>query len=463
MKYILLSLLLLSCSVGISQNEKISNQTLLIIKGLKKGNRYETAFLSEKTNTKQLELFNQLKKVATENELRQLTKHKNGVVRVYALKALEYRNSKGLLDIITAHINDTEVIDCISHGFEFVHTVVDKKCVAEIFVRTNSLTQSERKTIDSILIFSTNKLTYTQYMLEDIEPVPSYYHQIKKLTEKDLNKGATIALAKYRNINDLALIERRIIEDADVKYTNTVIDIESSIEFFPDNYFKNTLKILSKREKWNYYKAATVFQDSFSVNYLNSSLRQNSVNDYYREQKVKDIYKAIDKYKSPLFDSILFRLWEEDNFINDSLFQYLLSIDSLKCKNLAFKSLKATNSIDNSTLILVDLLNYVIDVSKDDATQLISEKIKSVSVHEFRYFAEAAQQLNHLKVSDSLFERYREESNGHICIPIVQTILSFESSALNEKLLIEIKSNKELSGWGLERIKVMLESKGLKI
>jgi hypothetical protein len=463
MKYYLLSILILICSTAISQDEKISNQTLRIVKGLKKGNKYETAFLPEKTNSKQLELFDQLKGVATEHELKLLTKHKNGVVRLYALSALEDRNSTGLLDIVVSHLNDEEVIDCISHGYEFVHTVISKTTVAERFVRCPSLTSQERHSLDSLLIYTDSKLTYTQYMLEDFEPIASYYPQIKKLVEKDLNQGATIALAKYQNKNDLALIEKRIIQNADTKSFNTVIRIEDAIEYFPDEFFKNTLNQLNEKDKWHYYSAAAVFRDSFSVNYLNSSLDQPSKNNYYREQKVKGIYKAIEKYKTPIYDSVLFRIWEDDCFINDSLLTYLLSVDSTKCENLAFKSLQKPDEIDNSTLVLVDLLNFVILENRDSATQLISNKLKTVSVHEFRYFSEASKELDYQKVSGSLLERYEGESNGHICIPIVAAILSFKNDELNNQLLASIRTNKELNGWGFEKVKSIIESEGLKI
>lgn len=463
MKYYLLSILILICSSAYSQDGKISGQTLGIVKELKKGNTYETAFLPEKTNSKQLELFDQLKGVATEHELKLLTKHKNGVVRVYALSALEDRSSTGLLDIIVSHINDEEVIECISHGYEFVHTVISKTTVAERFVRCNSLTSQERHTLDSLLIYSDSKLTYTQYMLEDFEPKASYYPQIKKLVEKDLNQGATIALAKYQNKSDLTLIEKRIIQNADTKSFNTVIRIEDAIEYFPDEYFKKTLNQLIEKDKWHYYSAATVFRDSFSINYLNSSLDQPSKNEYYRVQKIRDTYKAIEKYRTPLYDLILFRIWEEDCFINDSLFTYLLSVDSMKCEKLAFSSVQNPNKIDNSTLVLVDLLNFIISVNKDSATQLISNKLKTVSVHEFRYFSEASKKLDYQNVSASLLERYKEESNGHICIPIVEAILSFKNNELNNQLLESIRTNKELNGWGFEKVKSIIESEGLKI
>tara|TARA_B100000683_G_scaffold194255_1_gene187310 strand:+ start:4014 stop:5405 length:1392 start_codon:yes stop_codon:yes gene_type:complete len=463
MKNYLLSILILICSTAYSQEGNISSKTSQIVKKIKKVNTYETAFLPEKTNSKQLELFDQLKVVATEHELKLLTKHKNGVVRVYALSALEERNSTGLLDIVISHINDKEVIDCISYGYEFVHTVIRKTTVAEKFVRCNSLTSQERFLLDSILIYSDNKLTYTQYMLEGFETISSYYPQIKKLVEKDLNKGATIALAKYQNKNDLALIEKRIIQDADMKYTHTAIDIEDAIEYFPDEYFKNTLNELKEKNKWHYYSASAVFRDSFSVNYLNSSLDQPSKNKYYREQKIKGIYKAIEKYKTPLYDSILFRIWEDDYFINDSLLTYLLSVDSTKCEKLAFKSLQKPDEIDNSNLVLVDLLNFIISVNKDNATQIISNKLKTVSVHEFRYFSEASKKVDYQKVSDALLERYKGESNGHICIPIVEAILSFKNDELNNQLLVSIRTNKELNGWGLEKVKSIIESEGLKI
>lgn len=444
-------------SVIHSQNVKISSQTKRIVANIQKCNIYETAFLPEETKSKQIENYNLLKTTASDIELKQLTGHKNGVVRVYSFMALSERLSSGLYEIILDHIGDKEVIKCYSQGFEFVHSKRYKRKVAEFFVSSEAITFKERKSLDSILIFSNQHLDYTDYLLRDIEPEEKYYEKIKNLAQKKDYKYAVISLSKFKKSQDLSLIENKIKE--------TPYYSLESIEIFPDQYFKNVLNYFGNRESKPYglYSAVAVYQDSFAFNYLNKSIQEPAKNEFYKKQKAVEIYNALEKYKCPAYNELFFQLWENDFIINDSIFSYLKSIDQKRSIQLAFQSLKQPNRIGNSTLVIEDLLEFLIKLDSSAAKTIIKFNIDTTDVHTLQYFIKAANNFNDSEIINSMFIRLQQTDNGHIYIPIVETILSYNHNELNKRLLESIRINKGIDGWGLEEVAKLLKKNGLNL
>lgn len=456
-KYLLPTIMFFTYSVSHSQDVTISPQTNNIVNDLQEGNTYETAFLPEETSSKQIDNYNLLKSTASDNELKQLTGHKNGVVRVYSFMALAQRQFSGLYEIILEHIRDNELINCYAHGFEFVHSESYKRKVADFFVSTQSLTPKQRTTLDSLLIFSDQHLSYTDYLLRNIEPDEKYYTRIKQLTQKSDYNYAVIALSKFRKSDDLVLIERKIKE--------TPYYSLEAIELFPDHYFKSVLNYYSTQSSKPYglYAAVAAYKDSFAYNYLYHSIQEPSKNDYLREQKAKEIYGAIEKYKCPLFNELFFQLWETDFVINDSVFNYLKTIDQKRSIKLSIQSLMHPNSIDNRTLVIEDLLDFLIAVDSTSAKTVIKYNIDSANVYTLNYFVEKANHFKDIEMINSMFVRLEQTDNGHIFVPIVETILSYRDNDLNNRLLESLRANKGIKGWGLEKVIVLLDKNGLKL
>jgi len=456
-KYFILTIIVFGQFVCYSQNEKITAETQTIVKGLQKGNTYETAFVPERTKSKQLDLYNKLKATATDNELKLLTEHKNGVVRVYAFVALTERNPQEIFEIILKHIDDKEVINCYSHGFEFVHSVIYKRAVAEFFVSSQVLTTKERQKLDGILIFSKYHLNYTDYLLRDIEPQEKYYNQIKIHAQASEYKYAVIALARFKRKEDISIIENKI-------KALPYYSIES-IEIFPDQYFKNVLNHFNETESKPYgiYSAVAVFQDSFAYKYLYKSIQEPAKNDYYSEQKAKEIYKAIEKYKCNLYNELFFQLWQTDFIINDSIFKYLKTIDQKRSVQIAIQSLKNPDKLDNRTLVIEDLLNFLIEFDSSSAKSIIHFNIDSADVHTLSDFVDKAKYFKDTAIINSLFVRLEQTDNGHIYIPIVKTVLAYNDKVLNNRLLDSIRANKGIKDWGLKDVIKILDEYKLKL
>lgn len=460
--FTLLAILIFACTfqAASQHSKKLSPSVKRLVHKLAKYNVYETAVSPETSKSKQIRNFEKFKVIAKDHELVELTDHENGIIRIYAFKALEQRSYGQLLDIIIKHINDTEIVKYYFRGKGFISGTKGSNQVGEYYVRCWTLAEGDRKKLDSLLIFTDNNFKYTQYLLEDWGPDPTYYNRIKELVKKDLNKGATIALSKFKNINDLQLIERRILEEADLKRSMISIDIEDAIEYFPHQYFKKTLDSLKEKGKWHYFTEAAVFKDSYAYNYLKAAIQMET-----RAKDIENIYKAIQKYKNPIYDSLLFKIWETDHFITDSTFSYLLTIDPAKCSQLITKSLRYDNKICNSlsSPVVSTMLDYLIKTNKDLAINIISDKLKHMKVFNYRYFAMAAKNVKHEKIIESLIFRIQNDDNGHVLVPSVETILSYQDSKLNNELVKTIRSSSNISGWALEDIKTLLKKYNLQL
>ncbi len=444
---ILIFLILISLN-SFSQKENIDTKT--IVKKIAENGYYSPApdgFFTVNSSSQFL-LSEELERIATIDELITLTNHKSPAVRVYSIQALDNRNYPNLFNIIIKHIDDTKEIKADYHISRNIY-------VGEFFVAVKNLPSNQRQTLDSVLLFRDNKLNYTNRILEDIKPLNKNYTRIRELATK--REFAIIALAKYKREEDVELIQSLLLK-------NHYFSIEA-IEYFPHKKFKITLSEL--REKgFNYYGtyfSVAVFQDTFSTNYFNSKLDELENNDFKRKQEGEYILQAISKYRNLIYDSLFFKLWEKDYIINDSTFTYLLTVDSVKCKRLTIISINNASKIDNSTLVLVDFLNYIIQVDQSLAISLIADNLLSVNVNEFRYFSEASQKIREKNITKSLFARLEKSENGHIFIPITETILSYNDPELNAKLISIIKNNPKIEGWGLDEVKKMLNEQGLKL
>ncbi|MBL4587491.1 MAG: hypothetical protein JKX84_10630 [Flavobacteriales bacterium] len=399
--------------------------------------------------TPQYKLFMQLAETATTAELIKYTEDRRPIIRVYAVKCLDKRNYDGLFELAIKHIKDTKKV-----AESGVHRSRDVY-VGDYFVEVQNISESERNQLDSILLFTDNKLFYLNWLLGEIGTNKSNYERIRYLANK--NEFAVIALAKYKREEDIKLIEEQILK-------NSYFTIEA-IEFFPTEQFKETLLTL-REQGYNYYGtklAVASFKDSFSIDYFNHSLLKAKGNNYQSGQRAKYIFEAISKYRDTIFTELFFNLWENDQKIDTDIFNYLAKIDKEKCIYLSINSLKKPNNLDNSTLVILTMLDFLIVNDNDAAKELIKLNIDSANVHKLSYFVEKATNFKDQEIVNSMFYRLENTSNGHIYVPIVKTILSFRDKELNERLIKSIKENSEIKDWGMEKVILYLDEYGLKI
>ena len=446
-KNIVLTLTLLTVTICYGQDKTLT--TKKIINEIAKNNYvapYPDGFMHGETP--QYKLFQMLKETATTEELIKYTDDKRPIVRTYAIKCLDDRKYDKIFQIAVAHIHDTKKVRQGGHRSRDVY-------VGDFFVRVQNITEGERKQLDSIILYTDNKLFYLNGLLSEIEPDEKHYERIRYLADK--NEFAVIALAKFRKESDIDFISTQILK-------NSYFTIEA-IEIFPAEPFKKTLQTL-REQGYNYFGtelAVAVYKDKFSVDYFNTSLSSVKENDFQRKQRSKYIFEAISKYRDTIFTNLFFKLWEDDYIINSEIFNYLTTIDKGECLSLAYYSLQKPNNLDNSSLVILTMLDFLIANDSITAKKIIKQNIDSANVHKLSYFVEKAVHFKDQDIINSMFYRLENTSNGHIYVPIVKTILAHKDNELNERLIESIKQNVEIKDWGLQKVTDNLELYGLKL
>jgi hypothetical protein len=144
--------------------------------------------------------YNELKKLASKNDLVKLLKHKSPIVRCYAFKIICEEKEAEILPILLKHLDDTiliyERLDCLMK-----FTTPADYCIS---VAKEKLLPLEKNHLDSIVLFNYKHLRYWNEVIDNHKPHPNNYEYIKTLCQQG-NYEALPALAKYRNVGDLSL------------------------------------------------------------------------------------------------------------------------------------------------------------------------------------------------------------------------------------------------------------------
>ena len=446
-KHIILIISLLTATICYGQDKLLT--TKKIINEIAKNNYvapYPDNFINYETP--QYKLYIQLQKTATTDELLKYIDDKRAVVRIYAIKCLDDRKYHKLFQLAVAHIHDTNKVKESGDISRDVY-------VGDFFVSIKNISENERRQLDSVILYADNKLFYLNRLLSEIEPNEKHYQRIRYLAEK--NEFAVIPLAKFRKKSDIDFISNKILK-------SSYFTLEA-IEIFPVEPFKKTL-ITLREQGYNYYGtefAVAVYKDNFSVDYFNTSLSSVKENDFQKKQRSKYIFEAISKYRDTIFTNLFFKLWSDCFIIDSVIFNYLANLDKERCLSHAYNTLQKPNNLNNSTLVISTMLDFLIANDSIKAKKIIKQNIDSANVHKLSSFVAKAVHFKDYDIINSMFYRLENTNNGHIYIPIVKTILAYKDNELNRKLIKIIKQNIEIKDWVLKEVTENLGLYGLKL
>ncbi len=157
--------------------------------------------------------FENLTSKATLEELRQLTYHKNLVVKCYAIDGYCQRNNGNVAmmkPVIMKNLYDTTMINILYGDFGVPMQVAE-------FVLNRQIYRLDKKdsiailqlflSIDSVMIYDTTiKLAYKTNALKKATPNPKNYDRIREIVIKEKNPAAVVALARYKKQEDISVI-----------------------------------------------------------------------------------------------------------------------------------------------------------------------------------------------------------------------------------------------------------------
>lgn len=140
------------------------------------------------------------------NELLMLTKHNNPIVRCYAFKALTMVSEEEAFQILPQHFQDTSQV--YTHFGCFGKHLSVGDFFVSVFkgMETKRIDSARLRKLDSILIFTPNKLKARSYAMQAMKPDRRYYSRVREIVINEKDFGALIGLAKFRRPEDIHLI-----------------------------------------------------------------------------------------------------------------------------------------------------------------------------------------------------------------------------------------------------------------
>lgn len=283
-----------------------------IVEGIEKANRVESSHIGEGGSpSSQWDKYEQLKKVATIDQLVALTYHKNSAVRCYAFQALATKRSDKIFSVLLKHLKDTSRVytqsGCIGMtqlvGDYFVEVVTPNYIEVDIY----KLNQTEKKTLDSILLNDkTIMISAKSSVLENLKPTADNYARIRELVKDDRNESALRTLAMYQKQTDKELIASFFKDD------NTQSSALYAVSEFPDTYFYAFVKKVFEQEwkqelydypKWRIcYLTLAKYPIPETIELFDRTTK--SKDEFRYETLCKYLLIAITKYPNKLYDPI---------------------------------------------------------------------------------------------------------------------------------------------------------------
>lgn len=462
-------------------NSKISKKTQKIVTAIEKVNVVmSSAVYYEGIRPRQYDHFTKLQKCATQNELIELTNHANGVVRCYAFWALSYDPSANLLPILVHHIPDTAAVDtqfgCIG-GMSLVGDfLIDIVTPQHVDLRSKKLTPAEFEYLDSMLIYTPNSLYSKADAIARAKKSENFYQKVRDLVLKENNQPALVTLAKFKREQDIPII----LENKKGKgHPNQVFYTFKAVSEFPNDAFLPMLRASLyeamdvkgwSTEMRELYRAIASFKNDSALQLLKipfTAVKNSDIRPYH----INFIFEAVQEFYTPIYDELLWEMWENDKKINPQLFRQLYAKNPNKAFQLTQKTIEHAGDFyylstgdynDADDEKPVDLIGIMLDTlaahNRPYALELINNNIRKVNVHSFPTFADQAMKLKDASSVIALFDRLETEDNPYIYLKATEVLIAFKDEGINKRIIEVSKRNPNLKyDWGGEEFARLLK------
>ncbi|TPD65273.1 hypothetical protein [Flavobacterium microcysteis] len=472
---------------------KISNKVLKVVKKIEKVNVYMGAAVGYGgMKPEQYENFEKLKEIATPKELIALTNHPNTTVRCYAFSALvsdeKLKGSIDIFKIVKDHIYDYESVStqfgCVGSDMSvsdlFIGRVVMREDYEEDFYRYKLNNQQQRE-IDSLLILKKNNSYARRNAIQTMETNAQNYALLRTLVIEEKNNDALPKLAAYKKEEDLQLILDFHKTKTDTNEYEKLHAVYLAIQEFPHPIFLSLLKEEQSNafdekdysEEWGLlYKLIAGYKNQEALQLLQLPFTK-IVSPDIRKHHLVFMYSAIMDFPNPLYDPLLWDLWEKENISTLESINHLMDLDSKRGYKAIRKEFGVTAEIKKTNLNLdrkefgeieykVELmLNLMMENEKEIAFEVISNKIRQTEEY-FRLYCKYALKLKNPIFVEPLLERLRTEHRPHFYLETVRTLLDYNEDTVNTEIVKILSVNENLTeGWGGTELKGMLLEKKL--
>lgn len=474
---------LISSGQSVYDSKLISNKTKKALKKIEKVNELMGSAVGiGGMRPKQWDNFEELQKSATKEELIALTNHPNGVVRSYSFWALSYNENVNLFGIVKEHLNDDELIStlfgCIGGQEKVGDFFIQVMTPQYIDLDSDKMDSKEIKELDSLLIYYPNNLSSRYDAINRAEPTENLYPKIRELVTKEKNQSALVTLAKYQKEQDIAIIknfrDKTDKDESGFYFTYVAMQQFPRQEYIPllESNLKKTLDNTHFSTEWReLYGGIASFKNEKALELLKipfTEVQHKNIKKYH----IDFVFDAILEFQDPIYDDLLWRIWEEENQRTLRSYKYLLSLNPSRTYELTKKELIEDYQIQKSDFIpdlekveesenfYEYLLNVVIANDKDLTNKIIKEQIENANVHNLPLFTS---KVNRQKMFvEPLFNRLEKADNPHIYLNIIKTLIEFKNNDINKEILNARKRNNNLNeNWGGKALDKLLTENGI--
>jgi len=427
---------------------------------------------------KQYDNYVDLQNTASREELYELTDHPNAVVRCYASLALSESQSVDPLSILLNHIDDNESVITF---FECIKTNV----MVGDFLITNAryqLDSAQAATLDSTLIYKPNHLFSRATAIGRAVPCETLYWRLRELVLRDGDGAALEALAKYQREQDVELIlnncDMQTFDEGTLDHAYRAISYFPHPAFVPmlEKHLEHTLDNDHYYHEWQYlYEAIASYQNSKAVALLSVPFTRVEDKDI-KLHHLEFVLNALSIFTAPIYDSLLWRLWADENVISLNIFEYLSRKNPEKALQLTRKNLynaeakfcrnrltlnDLLGSADDS-LVANALLDFVLLKDRPFALEVIRTNITDSSSYEFYACADKASEIKDRSFVEPLFSRLIMDENPYIYLKAAEVLLFFNDNEIDQRLVRTWRDIEDLkTGWGVDEFRKLLKEHGL--
>jgi hypothetical protein len=464
---------------------KISRQTALLVTKLEKVNELMgSAVYDSGSRPAQFDNFTELQKKATKEELMELTNHSNGVIRCYAFWALSYDTSVDLLPIVIKHISDTASVStqfgCIGSSEKVGDFFISIVTPEYVDLKSKKLSPEEFEYLDSILVYTSNTLYARESAIFKAKPTETFYARARELVLKENNQSALVTLAKFKREQDIPLILNNKLKKErydQLYFTYMAISEFPNIAFLP--LLKKSLYEAVDKGSWStewreLYKAIASFKNDTALQLLKIPFTQVKLQNI-KQYHIDFIFGAIQEFYTPIYDELLWTMWENEKKINAEVFNLLYPKNSEKAFQLTKKTIQNaddfyylnTGTYSEDGKPPVNLLEVMLDTvlvrDKPYAIELINKNIREINVHQFPTFADKALKIKDTSIVTSLFARLEKEDNAYIYLKATEVLIALKDKEINKRIAEVAKRNPSLrKDWGGQDFAKLLKENGIK-
>jgi hypothetical protein len=268
----------------------------------------------------------------TKEELLKLLKCEYPILRVIAYRTIVDKNEKDYFKILLGHLSDTTKVT-----WWFFDDAGGDFMVSDLLIRKaedgSKLTQIQKNTlVDSVLI-KHSYLDASNWMIQDIKPNERYYTLIKQRSKVKTNRcgvqlGACYALSKFKKKEDLVFLKNTFntLEFPCEDWIFKAIEENPNEIYFSvlQRYLDKTIKKKkqdSSHDLKYYCRAIAKYKNKESLVLLTEILNKKNYPDtWFFKYNVENVFKAIHKYKDPIYEDLYKKLKPE---MSDYVMDYL--------------------------------------------------------------------------------------------------------------------------------------------